>query len=75
MVPLLLFVAGYAAAALAVPGAAEGPLVLAGLAGMTLGFLSVWVFGRKHRTLPDVVRKLPPHQSVEAAADGRAGLD
>jgi positive regulator of sigma E activity len=58
IVPLLLFAAGYAGAALAWPSSVEGLRVLAGLAGLGLGFLGVFLLGRVRQEMPDVTRKL-----------------
>jgi positive regulator of sigma E activity len=58
IVPLFLFAAGYAGAALAWPSSVEGLRVLAGLAGLGLGFLGVFLLGRIRQELPDVTRKL-----------------
>ena len=57
MVPLLGFIFGFLAAGRLFAGASEAVKALTGLAGLALGFLVSWYYGKKRKSLdlPEVV--------------------
>jgi positive regulator of sigma E activity len=71
ILPVSLFAAFYAGAPRLGVSAEEGPRVLAGLAGLALGFLSVFLISRRSQNLPEVVRVVP-EEELQALAAGEA---
>lgn len=66
IVPLLLFLGGFAAAGAV--GASEPLKVLAGIGGLAGGFVLAWLRGRSSGDLPEVVGMAPEGATAETAA-------
>ena len=76
ILPVGLFAAFFAGAPRVLGVAGEGPRVLAGLTGLALGFLFVFLTSRGSGRLPEVVRVVPEEElkALAAAEAERAGV-